>query len=139
MTGVDTFQSPRGQRNIARILAALADERMTCTRLMDKLCMGHTTAKRYLAHLQAKETRQIRVAGYERTGGRKAPLFAIGTGRDAPCPPRDDRQERSARERALRAADKDKEDRHYARKRVIDKIRRAKVKKAPTTWLSVLM
>lgn len=136
MAGNDTFNTARAERQIARILAALAEPH-TLPQLMAKLHLGRATLYRYLRHLGDDNDRRVRIAKYERTEGCKAPVYALGNAPDAPCPPKDDRKTRRKRERASLLADVERLDRHKAKKRIQKKL--AKVRKAPQSWLSALM
>lgn len=121
-----TFTSPRAALRIERILAALINP-MTPQQLAAKLHMSHASAKLYLAHLKL-HPRRVRVASWLSEGkGRHSRVYALGSGRDAPEPPRMTQAQSRKKQQAIRNADPDKRRAFLANRRAKDwKLRRAK-------------
>lgn len=76
-------QIARGERQIARILAALADGPQTAVQLEERLHMCPSGLNRYLRRLQ-DTPRRIRVADYLRNGVRPLNIYALGSEPDTP-------------------------------------------------------
>lgn len=126
------FTSPRAAYQIARILAALAGDGMTRERLCATLHLSTGTICYYLAHLMS-EPRRVRIRGWMPTDGRAAPVYGLGSAKDAPEPPRKSK----ARKFMEMMADPVRHERHLARRRV--KALAKRTAKKPQTWLSALM
>lgn len=86
------FESPRGLRQIARILAVLQKAKelrvsMSTEEVATELCVCTENARQYLVHLVAlKVDRKVRISGWQMAGTRYMALFALGSGRNVKRP-----------------------------------------------------
>mgnify|MGYP000318104059 CR=1 FL=1 len=132
----DTFTSPRAQKTIADMLRALGQRRMTREQLEAELHLSKASARRYLAHLQA-EPRRVFVARWSRTGGNLAPVYALGSRKDAMRPVSPTRRERNVERWQEIKADPAKHHVVLRTARVAAAIRRTRA--TPQTWMSALI
>jgi hypothetical protein len=87
-----TFDTVRTQLGIRRVLAALGGCPMSCKELMAAIHKSKTGVTHYLRYLQGDEEhgvpRLVRIAEWRENRGRHTPVYALGSGKDARCPPR---------------------------------------------------
>lgn len=83
MTRAPDFQGSRSERQIARILAALADGPKTMQQIADRLHLTRAAVHIYIKHLR-NEPRRVRIAGYQRNGVKPFNLYALGSEPDMP-------------------------------------------------------
>lgn len=76
------YQKERGERQIARILALLAEKPMTALQLADALGLTKSAVHIYLRRLQS-DPRRVRVCDYLRNGGRPFSIYGLGSEPDA--------------------------------------------------------
>lgn len=136
MTDGHTFTTPKAAAKIERILAALKQQPMTRDELQCLLGISKPTMRRYIAHLRA-EPRRIFVKRWLRTMGLPAPVYALGSRKDAPLPRTPTRTERNQEEWRRIKADPDRHDRVKAAARVYGRISR--VRQAPQPWFAALL
>lgn len=74
--------TPRTDRAVARIIAALGGEKKTSRQLAEELCCSVQCVNFYLRMLRA-EPRRVRVCDYLHVSGRAAALYTLGTKADA--------------------------------------------------------
>jgi DNA-binding MarR family transcriptional regulator len=114
-----TFTSGRAELSIKRILAALREQRMTMNKLAEAIHKSKTGTRLFLKYLKGNEEhgipRRVRIAGWEETSGRPAPVYALGTAPDVPEPPRKTSSERHAR----LMADEERHQRLLAKRRAL--------------------
>ena len=131
-----TFTSPRAERAISLILAALGERPHSSSELQETLHMSQSTANRYLMHLTSAP-RRIFISRWERTSGNLRPFYAIGNRKDAAKPRAFTKREHNV---AQWKAIKGDRFRHEDAKRVANvsaNIRRCRV--APQTWFGALV
>lgn len=129
---IQTFTTARSIRQIERIKNSLSEAPMTRAQLCGKLYLSIQTVCNYLQYLM-KKPRQIRISGYApTTRGRLAPIYALGSGRDAVEPPR----KTSTQFYRELQADPEKHEVYLARNRA--RAMAARVRRKPSTWLSAL-
>ncbi len=131
-----TFTTPKAQAKIARILAALEQQPMTRDELQCLLGIAKPTMRRYIAFLTTAQ-RQIHVRRWKRTTGQLAPVYAVGSRKDAPQPRIATRTERNQLEWQRIKADPDRHDRVKAAARVYGRIKR--VRQTPQPWFAALL
>lgn len=131
-----TFASPKAQAKIARILAALEQQPMTRDELQCLLGIAKPTMRRYIAHLHA-EPRRIFVKRWRPTTGKPAPVYAVGSRKDAAPPRPATRTERNQLEWQRIKADPDRHARVKAAARIYGRIKR--VRQTPQPWFAALL
>lgn len=136
MAGIDTFDSPKAKAKTARILVELEKLPMTRDELQCLLGVSKACVQRYIVHLRS-QPRQLYIARWKQGHGRSAPVYAVGTRRDAPKPAAMTRTERNAKEWKRIKADPDRHARVKAAARVHGTIQR--VKAAPQPWFAALV
>lgn len=85
--GAMNFSTGHSQRFIKIILDRLAEEPMTTPQLAALLYRSHTSICLYVAHLR-EAPRRLQIVGWGPSvnGGQKPPIYAPGSGKDAPQP-----------------------------------------------------
>jgi len=131
-----TFSSPKAQAKIARILAALEQQPMTRDELQCLLGIAKPTMRRYIAHLTTAP-RLIHIRRWKRTTGKPAPVYAVGSRKDAAPPRVATRTERNQLEWQRIKADPDRHARVKATARVYARIKRACA--TPQPWFAALL
>lgn len=136
MAGVHTFVTNICQARFLEILSLISESPKTRAELCILLNVSKPTMRRYIEHLRF-DVRCMYVSRYAPTGGKLAPVYALGRSPDAKKPPekvsRDYNVARWQRLKKDRNAHKD----HLASERVRAKIRQTR--KKPNTWLSALL
>lgn len=135
MSKIDTYADRRSVVNIARILSALKGKRMTSKEMVSALYMSKSNVTRYVGHLREGK-RRIRIVEYRYSGGRHAPVYAVGSGEDAPCPGQASPKLKYARARLAAMCEPEKLDRYLSKRRIYGRVQRTR--KQPATWLSAL-
>lgn len=131
-----TFETPKAQARLARIVGELAVRPMTISDLERLLGITTMAVRRYLAHLRAAP-RRVFIKRWLPTGGLPAPIFAAGSRRDAPKPATKTRQERNRQDWLRIRADPDRYDRVRAAARVHYRIHRLRGR--PQPWFAALL
>ena len=131
-----TFATQKAAAKIERILSALENQPMTRDELQCLLGVAKPTMRRYIEHLRA-EPRRIHIKRWLRTPGQFAPVYALGTRKDAPLPRTMTRTERNQEEWRRIKADPDRHDRVKAAQRVYGRIQR--VRQVPQPWFAALL
>lgn len=131
-----TFTTPKAQAKITRILTALEQQPMTRDELQCLLGIAKPTMRRYIAHLTSAP-RLIHIRRWKRTTGMPAPVYAIGSRKDAAPPRIATRTERNQLEWQRIKADPDRHARVKAAARVHGRIQR--VRQTPQPWFAALL
>jgi hypothetical protein len=135
MAGYHTFESPKSQAMIVRIVDELSKHPMTRDELQCLLRVSKATMQRYVVHLRGGH--RIHISEWRSSGlGRFAPVFSVGRSKDAPEPAGPTRSARNAAIWQQIKRDRELHERIKAAARVHGAIRR--VRAAPQSWFAAL-
>lgn len=141
--GRETFDSENARRFIERMLAALAEQRMTRAEMEAKLFASKTKVLNYIRHLHggAGAEKRIYVCKYlDMPNGGRNPQYAVGNKRDAKPLGSRTMSERWARIKSdpAKHAQRLAKLRAKARERGVQPRRRKASKNTPASWAAVL-
>lgn len=115
-----TMQSPRAKLRIARLVEALGERPRTAVEASGDLFMVKATAIYYINYLRSLpewDRRRVYVCGWQRGAGNISPIYALGSKKDAPKPPRLTGKQKYAKARKRLVADMERYDQWLAKRR----------------------
>lgn len=128
------YQAARGERQIARVIAALQGEPMTTEQLCAELFLSRASIGIYIRRLRAKPKR-VHICKFDpppNIFGRRAPVFALGARPDAKEP----HAKTCAENFKELKADKERHEHRLAKRRADARIKSAT--KIPNRWYAPL-